>query len=315
MISRCLTYFYMARIKLQKFRRMISIPRGQRVIDIGGGDGPFPRANVVCEKFIGDNSERVNTFFQDRPLVIGDIEFLPFKDNSFDFAYCSHILEHVEDPTRAINEITRIAQRGFIEVPSKYLELSATSMKAHLWTIYKSESGELVFEPKLTAVPNPHVDEIFRTRLWGKDFGYMAFHWKNYYSLFNIGMYWEKSIPHQVKKNKGSAPDQSFEKGETESLESIRKVLSASQKHPQKHWDPRRWLKKAIQNYYKDGNQKWLYDCLVCPSTKEPLQRRGQEFVGIKSGTTYPIINGVPVLLKDHGVPSRKQSEIKLSQS
>jgi SAM-dependent methyltransferase len=40
-----------------------------------------------------------------------DITNLSFKDNEFDTIYCSHILEHIEDDQKAINELYRVAKK------------------------------------------------------------------------------------------------------------------------------------------------------------------------------------------------------------
>jgi len=37
---------------------------------------------------------------------------MPFPDKSFDFVYCAHVLEHVDDPIRACREIMRVGKRG-----------------------------------------------------------------------------------------------------------------------------------------------------------------------------------------------------------
>ena len=41
-----------------------------------------------------------------------DLMQLPFSDNSYDFFICSHILEHVEDDTKAMRELYRILKPG-----------------------------------------------------------------------------------------------------------------------------------------------------------------------------------------------------------
>ncbi|MFW9873618.1 MAG: methyltransferase domain-containing protein [Candidatus Thorarchaeota archaeon] len=46
--------------------------------------------------------------------VVCDLEVFPwpFKDNEFDEVYCSHILEHVKNLTRTLEEIHRICKPG-----------------------------------------------------------------------------------------------------------------------------------------------------------------------------------------------------------
>ncbi len=44
--------------------------------------------------------------------VKADICNLPFPDNTFDFVLCNHVLEHIPDDTRAMQEIYRILKPG-----------------------------------------------------------------------------------------------------------------------------------------------------------------------------------------------------------
>lgn len=41
-----------------------------------------------------------------------DLTALPFRDESFDFAICSHVLEHVEDDRAAMAELFRVLVPG-----------------------------------------------------------------------------------------------------------------------------------------------------------------------------------------------------------
>ena len=44
--------------------------------------------------------------------VKADICNLPFEDNSFDVIFCNHVLEHITDDTKAIQELYRILKPG-----------------------------------------------------------------------------------------------------------------------------------------------------------------------------------------------------------
>ena len=46
-----------------------------------------------------------------------DLHHLPFRNKSFAEAKCSHVLEHVLDPRRALSEIRRVAEHGEIWFP------------------------------------------------------------------------------------------------------------------------------------------------------------------------------------------------------
>ena len=41
-----------------------------------------------------------------------DVQQLPFGDNEFDMVICNHVLEHVDDDSRAMSEILRVLKQG-----------------------------------------------------------------------------------------------------------------------------------------------------------------------------------------------------------
>lgn len=45
-----------------------------------------------------------------RNFVRAAAEFLPFRDNSFDLVFSSHLLEHLEDPKAAVKEFLRVSR-------------------------------------------------------------------------------------------------------------------------------------------------------------------------------------------------------------
>jgi len=52
--------------------------------------------------------------------VKADICSLPFKDNEFDVVLCNHVLEHIPDDTKAMQELYRILKpggRGIFQIP------------------------------------------------------------------------------------------------------------------------------------------------------------------------------------------------------
>ncbi|WP_405608723.1 class I SAM-dependent methyltransferase [Polaribacter sp. Asnod1-A03] len=44
--------------------------------------------------------------------VKADICDLPFKDNTFDVVFCNHVLEHITDDTKAMQELFRVMKKG-----------------------------------------------------------------------------------------------------------------------------------------------------------------------------------------------------------
>ena len=65
-----------------------------------------------CFYKIFKNLENINytTFDLNSPLadVKGDICKMPFKNNSFDYVLCNHVLEHISDDKKAMMEIFRV---------------------------------------------------------------------------------------------------------------------------------------------------------------------------------------------------------------
>ncbi|EKD87476.1 MAG: Methyltransferase type 11, partial [uncultured bacterium] len=98
---------------LSFFRRkvfLLNIKPDDLVLDIGSGDKPFWRADVFVDLYTEDDQQRFSgeMVYDKRKIFINaNVEKLPFADKSFDFVFCSHLLEHVEHPDRAIAEITR----------------------------------------------------------------------------------------------------------------------------------------------------------------------------------------------------------------
>jgi hypothetical protein len=67
---------------------MLSIKSTDRVLEIGSGNRPRKRSDVLCDKFVVDNTERSggdNIVIDTRPFVVADGLALPFKDKSFDY--------------------------------------------------------------------------------------------------------------------------------------------------------------------------------------------------------------------------------------
>ena len=90
------------RFDYQKRYVKFDIKPGDQVLDIGSGGYPFPYATVLTDRFLGKSPYRFESLVRDtRPFLLSDIHELPFHDKSFDFVYCTHVLEVVENPLRA----------------------------------------------------------------------------------------------------------------------------------------------------------------------------------------------------------------------
>jgi SAM-dependent methyltransferase len=119
-------------------QRRIAVPVGDEalVLDVGSGDKPSWRADVLLDRFTGPEhagqrsgrrAARVS-----RPLFDADAADMPFLDNAFDYAICSNVLEHVTDPERVAVELSRVALAGYIEVPEA-ASAKIVDFPSHLW--------------------------------------------------------------------------------------------------------------------------------------------------------------------------------------
>lgn len=143
-------------------RRRITIPvdHAALVLDVGSGDKPHWRADVLLDRYLGDEHggqrSGASAARVDRPLFDADAADMPFADQAFDYVICSHVLEHVERPDAVIAELTRVAKAGYIEVPEA-ASAKIVDFPSHLWWV-TLEEGVLVFTAKTAAYFDADID-------------------------------------------------------------------------------------------------------------------------------------------------------------
>ncbi len=126
------------------------IRKGDKVLDIGSGNMPFPYTTHLADiALTNDNYGRAGAPFKyqdDKPVYECNIEKLSFGDKEFDFIYCSHVLEHVNNPERACDELMRVGKRGYIEMPTRGKDLffDYAKISNHKWAVEYVHS-KLVF--------------------------------------------------------------------------------------------------------------------------------------------------------------------------
>ena len=136
-------------------RRWLGAPPTKTFLDVGSGHRPHADATHLLDLLPEDDSERGKPIKRlGRPLILGTVESLPFKDKTFDYVYASHVLEHTKDPAAACQELMRIGRAGYIETPNPFYEQGYNYPNAdrgwsfHRWFVYVGEDDTLVFEPK-----------------------------------------------------------------------------------------------------------------------------------------------------------------------
>jgi len=116
--------------------RQIEVRRDDFVVDVGGGHRPFWRADLVIEKFPFDqNSHRDQPMrFPRVPVIKADALSMPLQNGGCDLLFASHVIEHLSDPKRFIDEIKRCSRRVYLEFPSRIRELML-SWSFHKWLV------------------------------------------------------------------------------------------------------------------------------------------------------------------------------------
>ena len=79
-----------------------------RVLDVGCGQKPYePLFAPYAGSYVG-----VDPVDNPRAELKGSVEDLPVEDASFDVVLCSQVLEHCDDPARAVSELRRVTAPG-----------------------------------------------------------------------------------------------------------------------------------------------------------------------------------------------------------
>ena len=113
-----------------KVENIIDLTRGlsfNKVAEVGAGDGNI-LSLLSSKKFCSDltaveisESAIKQIAKKNIPGLLEIKQFdgykLPFDDDQFDLAICSHVIEHVEHPRMLLTEIKRISRSQIFEVP------------------------------------------------------------------------------------------------------------------------------------------------------------------------------------------------------
>ena len=164
---------------------ILSEKKNWKILDIGCGFNPNKYATTICDVL------NLKEHYSDKKFVKLNNDNLPFADKEFDFVIASHVLEHVENPTKFLNEITRVANQGYIEVPTKLEDnLVFENKKAHLWHLNFDDVNQVLniskkvqyFEPILTVSTIKKLNNYFRDSLL-------------------LELYWENTIEFRLTEN------------------------------------------------------------------------------------------------------------------
>jgi uncharacterized protein YbaR (Trm112 family) len=238
------------------------------VADVGGGDRPHPRADVVVEKYVADNFERELDASFEAPIVVGDGQALPFADGTFAYVIASHVLEHATDPVRFAAELSRIADAGFVQLPSREAELTF-GWPFHPWLI-DLDDGVLVFDPKGDA--RAPVGDLFHDAF--RDSALLRAWWGTHRSQWHHSVHWRDHIDVRVTAPAAAEETAAFDLAGT--LAALRAA------HARRGLPP---LPAAIR------------DALRCPACGTAIAISDEVATCSGCGAVYPVVGPTPVLL------------------
>ncbi|MCP4157162.1 MAG: class I SAM-dependent methyltransferase [bacterium] len=105
---------------------------GRKVLDLGCGTGygstflaSFGAAEVVGADIAEEAVDYASKYHKHpaaRFILLTDDKTLPFEDGSFDFVFCSQVIEHIENPESLLKEFLRVLNPGgfaLVTTPNK----------------------------------------------------------------------------------------------------------------------------------------------------------------------------------------------------
>lgn len=200
-------------------RRFIdfNIKKNELVLDIGSGADAFPLATHLADLYLEETSHRPGggAVKKDaRPFVICDIQQTPFKDNAFDFVYCSHLLEHVDNPAEACEELMRIGKRGYIETPTRMSDIlfNFTRLKNHhTWHIVLVDHTLVFISWRKDERHDLHFSYFFN-QVNSEDPNLFQSFFYRYMDLFRNMFLWEKEFNYIIIDKDGSVTQRAKKK-------------------------------------------------------------------------------------------------------
>lgn len=271
------------------------------VLEIGSGDRPNPRSDVLVDRFIDDNTERGGDLRIDRPLIVADAQALPFKDKSFDYVVCYHILEHMDEPAQFLSEITRVGKRGHIQSPSEIAE-RLFHWPFHRWYV-NAVGGKLILH------------ELDGEETFGDLFDYLFAHNRQFAAfsrslpeLFYVDYEWEDTIEFEIRAAsplnlRDPRTLRRLTRPDSAGLRAILRTLASYVRDfvPQPMLAAAKQYARRRRGTTRQFNVDALLACPVCHAT---LHRGVSDLTCSGCGRRYPVIRGLPHLVLDEALDS-----------
>jgi len=271
----------------------LDIKKSDLVLEVGSGDFPNIYSDVLVDKFPSTNQCRnFDLKTNDRPFIVADGEKLPFRDNAFDYSISANAMTYSENPDKFIDELTRVAPRGLLILPTELNEIMYDT-PLHRWFI-NYQDGKLIFRPKKIA---RSFGRFFHL-LYRRNKKFRKFQDDNSH-LFYIVLRWEGKVDYVIEREV-EEPVVNL-RNEEEILKSFK--LDSSQQSllgAVKALFPNKLkyhiLKKQIQLSRYPRPKINIEELMACPECKGDLTDKERTFFCPRCQKPYTVLDGIPYL-------------------
>lgn len=284
------------------FPRRHQIPDDAVVVDLGCGHMPNMRANILADKFLVDDAERYQPLaIDERPFIVCDALYLPFKDRSVDYVICSHLAEHMEEPEALFGELTRVAHAGYIECPGRMREI-LHGWEFHRWYV-DVRGDKLIFEEKPRQIHDRELHEWF-SRRFETDPIFENFFVDNLERLNLVAAYdWVERVEYEIQRlqtGEWSRTSAKLENSRLVTPEDLADQLRQVPRHsPSRNERIKRILARVARRKSDLLTMKRLPSILCCPKCKGPLESVSGGVVCRPCNATFPVVGNVHYLVPE----------------
>jgi hypothetical protein len=112
-------------------RYSLKINKNEKVLEVGGGHCPHPRANVVVDKFVDSDYHRSDQIYlyKRQKFLQADGENLPFQNKEFDYIICNQVLENTSIQKNPIGGLSlRLITNWFYLIKAASSQISLATL-------------------------------------------------------------------------------------------------------------------------------------------------------------------------------------------
>jgi hypothetical protein len=239
------------------------IRREDLVLDVGSGNNPSPRADLLADFFPDDSFHRSGALMDHKPMLVCPVDRIPLRKKSIDFVICSHVLEHVPDPVAAAEELSRVARAGYAETPAYGKDILIGTGYMHRWQVVAFGNSLHFFEYSARQ-QEAHVTSPVM-KIWMS----AQFHpWQKYFwdrqDLFNAWVVWKGNLRVAVHRHTKRDTPRSWKPVREEALGSTPSALT-------------------------DREIALLERCLTTPDGTGKMRYQDDRFVNSSGKVRYPV--------------------------